>query len=308
MESPDVRSVKRGVRLDGQAAVEARRRNRQLNVLIAFLSWIIGGMLLFSVIEGWDPLETLLFNFSILTGIGYGHIVPGNPAGQVAASVWIVCGLCIFSAIAGQLLDVFMQLEIDTVSQAVTSNAQNALTLHEQRVVERRSALISGVLNVTVVYALAVLIFIFHYGERVVDAVYLASVTVFGMDNVCGVDGVHCSTAWKSSGGGKTPDMLLAVLCYIVIVPSLLNYAGSLSVFVGADTAPVLSRITKMNKDRFSRMDLDGDGKIKRSEFLRDRIIQGGLCPAEQVDIILKNFDTLDTKGTGVLNKEDIAK
>lgn len=50
-------------------------------------------------------------------------------------------------------------------------------------------------------------------------------------------------------------------------------------------------------------MDLNKDGRISRSEFLRDRLIQDGLCDKETVDAILRNFDRLDTEGYGVLRR-----
>eukprot|EP00440_Ansanella_granifera_P048863 gb/GFBE01052941.1/.p1 GENE.gb/GFBE01052941.1/~~gb/GFBE01052941.1/.p1 ORF type:complete len:314 (+),score=82.76 gb/GFBE01052941.1/:1-942(+) len=297
----------RKVALDGQAAVDARRKARHISLLTVFLIWLSCGTITFYCIEGWDPLETTLFNFSILTGVGYGHVVPDTPLGQIVTAIWIVAGLCIFSAIAGAIIDSFMQWEIGAMTDVFASHKDKE-SLHEKRMEERKKQFLGGLANAVIAYLFAVLFIHFRYGECLVDAIYLAAITVFGMDSLCGLDGVHCSGGWHSSVAGETSDMFLAMVWYVVMVTTMGHFTVSFAFYVGADSTPVLSRISKMSKERFARMDLDGDGKIKRSEFLRDRLLQGGLCQADQIDTILKNFDKLDKSGTGFIDKTDIAK
>jgi len=286
--------------------VDARRQARQAWLVTVLLLWLILGAFLFYIPEGWDPLQTTVFDLSILTGSGYGHIAPGTAAGKVSAVVWIVTGLGVFGAIAGQILDTLVQAESTFVGDGFENPAESN-SLHEQRVKERQASFTKGVALLGGVFVITVLLLVLYFKERFVDAIYLASVILTGLDSICGLDGVRCSGGWKSSRAGEVYALVLAIVWYIVFYPLLGYFIVSIASFVGVDTSPVLSQIKNVNKDRFLRMDMDGDGKIRRSEFLRDRIIQGNLCSQAEVDQILANFDQLDKDGNGFLNKKDLA-
>mmetsp|Transcript_56181 Transcript_56181/g.100080 ORF Transcript_56181/g.100080 Transcript_56181/m.100080 type:complete len:304 (+) Transcript_56181:63-974(+) len=299
--TPDARSL-----IDGQAAVQARRQARQASLVTIMLIWLILGAFLFYITEGWDPLQTTVFDLGILTGSGYGHIAPGTPAGKISAAVWIVAGLGVFGAIVGQILDNLVEAETSFVGDSCKTPEESD-SLHEQRVAARWSSFLMGSSLLGAGYLLALLVFTLYFRERFVDAIYMSSVILSGLDSICGLDGVRCSGGWKSSKAGEVFALLTAMVWYIVFYP-LLGYAiVSIASCFGVDTSPVLSQIKDMNKDRFARMDMDGDGKIKRSEFLRDRLIQGKLCTPQQVDSILDNFDQLDKDGNGYLDKKDLA-
>lgn len=45
--------------------------------------YFLVAMGIFKLVEGWDPSETSVFLLSILTGCGYGHIIPSTKLGLV---------------------------------------------------------------------------------------------------------------------------------------------------------------------------------------------------------------------------------
>eukprot|EP00440_Ansanella_granifera_P021371 gb/GFBE01023201.1/.p1 GENE.gb/GFBE01023201.1/~~gb/GFBE01023201.1/.p1 ORF type:complete len:309 (+),score=73.47 gb/GFBE01023201.1/:1-927(+) len=291
---------------DGQAAIDARRHARRVRLLFAFATYIVGSWLVFYLAEGWEPLQTSVFSLSILTGIGFGHIAPATDVGKLATAFCIVTGVATYASIAGQLLDMLMHWEMDALT-ASFQNSEQAESLHAKREQERKTGFMVGLTNALVVYGIAVLLFMLAFGETFTGAIYNACVSVLNLDSVCTIEGVHCSPGWESSKAGEVGSMILAIVWYIVCVTTMGHFMVTFASYVGADAEPVLSRIKQMSSERFFRMDADNDGKISRSEFLRDRLIQGGVCAADQIDTILGNFDDLDKNKSGVINVEDVA-
>lgn len=290
---------------DGQAGLDARRQRRRYTLLGCFIIYGLSGMLLFYLAEGWNFLQTTLFTLSILTGVGYGHIAPGTDAGKLLTALWIIAGVSLFASIAGQILDVIMHWEIDAVLSSF-QKVEESESLHEMRNAERRTSFFAGLANASLAFAAAIILFMARYGDSFSTSLYNASVSVLNLDNVCTVDGVKCSPGWQSDGMGRVGDMILAICWLMVAFAVMGHFTVSFASYIGADGDPVLSRIADLSEDRFYRMDVDHDGQVKRSEFLRDRLIQGGFCDAADIDRILKNFDDLDKSGTGTIDIKDV--
>jgi len=290
---------------DGQAAVDARRKQRRIILFSGFGAYMAVGALLYYFVEGWSLLQTSIFNLSILTGVGFGHVAPGTDAGKVVTSIWIWLGIFVYASVGGQILDWLMGWEIDTVKNIFEKPADSD-SFHDKRKTDRRNAFLAGTANAVGMYVLAVLYFVIRYHAVFSDAMYDAAVSVFNLDSVCTHADVHCSVGWHSSEAGEAADMILALFWAIAMFSTMGHFVATFAAYMGADSAPALSRIQALTKDRLLRMDVDMDGKIRRSEFLRDRLIQSGMCEAKEIDLILKNFDELDKSGTGTIDAKDV--
>eukprot|EP00928_Gymnodinium_smaydae_P074992 TRINITY_DN57_c1_g1_i1.p1 TRINITY_DN57_c1_g1~~TRINITY_DN57_c1_g1_i1.p1 ORF type:complete len:335 (-),score=88.52 TRINITY_DN57_c1_g1_i1:45-1049(-) len=298
---------------DGQAVVDERRRKRWACHAGLLVGYLASGCLIYYFLEGWNPLQSLVFVLSIVTGVGYGHLVPSGELALVVTAAYIIAGLVVFATVAGQILDMVVQLEIEAAADLLHkgmsggSDADSKLSYRKRCEQRRRDTFITGLVNVVVLYVFAICLFVFKYEESVGNATYLASLSVLKLDSICLLDGVHCSAGWHSSRGGEALDLLLAIFWYVLTYGIVGHFLVAASSYFGADPEPVMTKVESMTSTRFQRMDFDGDGKVKRSEFLRDRLIQGGIASAEAIDRILANFDELDKDGSGAVNMRDVS-
>jgi len=295
--------------LDGQEAVIERRHRRHLWHLALFFGYFAISIPVFYFLEGWRPLHTTLFTMSIVTGVGYGHVAPSGDFSMVLTTVWIVAGLCVFATVAGQVLDFAVQRQVNASVELLEKmeDVNHVLGFRERQKAVKLSHFLAGLLNVSAFYIFAVLLFVSYFGEGWCRAVYLAAISVLKLDSLCLLDGVHCSAGWQSSEGGQRLDEILAIIWGIVTFGVVGHFFVTAAAYLGDDPEPTLTRVKKITEERFSRMDADGDGIVRRAEFLRDRLIQGGLCSAEEIDRILKNFDVLDKDKSGFVNSADLA-
>jgi hypothetical protein len=297
--------------MDGAASVERKRRMTHLMYLGLMIVYVFGGMTFYYLVEGWDPAESLVFSLSILTGVGYGHLVPSTALGMVVTAFYILAGLVLFASIAGQILEFIMATEINAVMDAVKAQAgggseENVDTTYRnaQRLDKRRQFAV-GCINLVLLVVGAVLLFKLFFGEDLVHAIYLAAVSVLKLDSVCLLDGVKCSHGWHSSGGGSELWLGFAIFWYVLTYGIIGHFMVSASNYLGVDPEASVSKIQSLSHERLQRMDNDGDGRVDRSEFLRDRLIQDGLVDKDAVDAILRNFDRLDKDKNGKLSQAD---
>mmetsp|Transcript_36647 Transcript_36647/g.77893 ORF Transcript_36647/g.77893 Transcript_36647/m.77893 type:complete len:307 (+) Transcript_36647:105-1025(+) len=295
------------VPLDGSAKVKAQRKRTKM--LLAVLSgiYVFGGWGIFYIFESWDLLESLLFTLSILTGIGYGHVAPASSGGMVFSAVYIVCGLVLFSSLAGEVLEWMMEAEISTLMSSVkdfTNGAMETVRLtYEERMQRRkRRHFMVGVINLSVLYIAAVLMMVFYFREDLVSAIYLSAISVMKLDSICLLQGVPCNDEDSSVG-----SLTFAIVWYVVSFATVGQFMVAASSYLGSDPEVSVSRLHVMNSDRLARMDADHDGKVSRSEFLRDRLLQDGLVDSEVIDAILRNFDRLDKDKSGYISTKDVA-
>lgn len=295
---------------DGTSAVEDKRKRKRLMYLVLMVVYVVGGMLFYYLVEGWNPAESLILSLSVLTGVGYGHLIPSGDSvlGMVFTAFYILAGLVLFASIAGQILELIMQSEINAVMDAVKAvgSDQNVDTCYVQaQKSDKRHQFVVGCINIGVLFLGAVLLFKLAFGEDVVDAIYLASVSVLKLDSVCLLDAVKCSHGWHSSAGGSFHWLCFAAFWYVLTYGIIGHFLVSATNYLGVDPQASVSKIKTLSHERLERMDRDGDGHVTRDEFLRDRLIQDSLCDAEKIDAILQNFDNLDKNKSGTLTKHD---
>jgi len=314
---------------DGQEIVKERRRKRHLMYLGLLVGYLNGSCVVYWLLEGWNPLQALVFNLSIVTGAGYGHLAPSSQISMLVTSFTIMAGIMMFATIAGQVLDFIMQSEIDAAAEFIDKasdiyeqrddagnpqtgyDAQTTKKHHEdfkaKQMSARKTAFLTGCLNMAVISVFAVIWFMFGYGLTFCEAMYFASLAVMKLDSLCTLDGVVCAAGAHTSRGGEATDLLLAIVWCIVTYSTIGHFMAATCNYLGHDQEPVMTKVSVISKKRWARMDKDGDGRIHRADFLRDRLIQGGIASAIDIDHILANFAELDKDKSGTLTAKDVS-
>lgn len=293
------------VPLDGAARVQAKRERLEMFYGIMSILYFVTGTVVFNFVEGWNPLECTIYTLSVLTGIGYGHIAPSTSPGKLFSALFTLLGMVLFASIAGQILDFMTQGEISAVLEAVaeTSAADQdggRKSYHAKQQAKKKTNFLVGCFNLSVLSLASVTSMIFYFGETPVNAIYLSSISVLRLDSICLLDGVEC-------GPAGTGSLVFTIFWYVATYSIIGHFLLSASSYLGVDPDACLSKVQVLTEQRMERMDIDNDGKVSRSEFLRDRLIQDGLCTENAVDAILRNFDALDANRSGMLGKRDMA-
>mmetsp|Transcript_83141 Transcript_83141/g.254143 ORF Transcript_83141/g.254143 Transcript_83141/m.254143 type:complete len:335 (-) Transcript_83141:107-1111(-) len=292
----------------GAALIEERTRRRKIYFSL-FAAYTVCGLSFYWVVEEWDPLEVSVFSLSVLTGCGYGHLIPRTQLGKAFTAGYILCGMVIFASFAGEILEVCMSIEIEAMTKvmaAAGASAEAKRGYEEAALRSKRHHFLTGLTNLIILLCAASIMFCLVFGEGVINAVYLAFVSVLKLDSLCLLNSVVCSHGWHSSSGGNPWSLAFAICWYVLTYGIIAHFLVATSTYLGVNPAARMTTLKRLNVERLNRMDSDGDGTVTRSEFLRDRLIQGGICSQEDVDAILSNFDELDVDGSGVLTKEDI--
>ena len=88
-------------------------------VAIALIYFPLGAIV-YAVLEGWSPIDTIYFLVVTSTTVGYGDLSPSSPLGKLFTCVYALLGMTlVFSALAPVINA--LQEAIDRVEQAVTS-------------------------------------------------------------------------------------------------------------------------------------------------------------------------------------------
>lgn len=117
-------------------------------------------------------------------------------------------------------------------------------------------------------------------------------------------------------GGDYTPQTDVAKLCIILVMPFAVFATGRVLGYYAKAyaTAQVIRRVEAvLFQDGFQEsllnlMDLDGDSKVTRSEYLQFMLLALKKVDREFLDKIEMQFDRLDANGNGELDKEDIVQ
>lgn len=259
---------------DGTGAESlARMHKRRVYVALGITYWAVA-VVVFWFVENWDMAETSVFLLSVVTGCGYGHLVPSGSVGKVITSVFIVSGLILFATVAGQILDFLVRGEIEYVVGALGPDLQDAASHQEKRQKEKRHQFLTGLVNLSVLFSCSVSYLAIVWNHPVADAIYLAAVTVLRLDTICMLDEVKCSHGWHASDGGNLPSLACTAVWYVLTYGTIGHFLVSASSYLGADSEAQMTTLKKFDHHRLARMDKDGDGTVTRSEFLRDRLIQ----------------------------------
>jgi len=251
---------------DGSGPLAAKQKRMRMMYCVFGVVYLVGGSAFFYFVEGWYPR-----NLGLPDGLGDQH---AHVCGKVP------CG--------GRL----------RVSQALpTAMALSRRTYQEKVQNQKFRSFLVGCTNIILMCLISVLTMRFYFNEGWVSAIYLSSISVLKLDSICLLSGVICNHTQ-----GSVQWLIFTTVHCVVTFSVVTHFIVSASHYLGSDPDTAVSRLHHISTDRFARMDVNIDGKISRSEFLRDRLIQDGICDIEALDAILRNFDRLDKDKSGHIN------
>ena len=73
-------------------------------------SWVAFGTLVYSVYEGWDPVESLYFCVMTATTIGYGDYTPTDNWMRLFTVVYSIMGIGMFVGLTARIVDLVVRL------------------------------------------------------------------------------------------------------------------------------------------------------------------------------------------------------
>ena len=98
----------------------------------------------------------------------------------------------------------------------------------------------------------------------------------------------------------------LYLLVGVVAIGNVLSHIAGY--FVDAKQRETLERILskKITKEDFEKFDVDGDGRIEKTEFVVRKLMLMGLLNAEDVERVETEFEVMDADGSGEITMEDL--
>ncbi len=66
---------------------------------------LVAGTVVYTIVEGWSPLDALYFSVVTLTTVGYGDLAPTTDIGKGFTIVFILAGVGIIVAFASQVVN-----------------------------------------------------------------------------------------------------------------------------------------------------------------------------------------------------------
>jgi len=102
---------------------------------------------------------------------------------------------------------------------------------------------------------------------------------------------------------------LVGTLYILIAVVGLGNVLGDIAgYFIEAKQMEALERILKkkITVEDFEKFDMDGDGKIERSEFVLRKLMLMGILNDDDVIRVEEEFDVMDADGSGEIDMDDL--
>lgn len=95
--------------------------------LVLLLGLLAAGTLVYPVLEGWTPIDSLYFSVVTLATVGYGDIHPVTDLGKLFTILYILSGVGVLVVFASRVVN------------AMVTDRSNAIRMREERREERRS-------------------------------------------------------------------------------------------------------------------------------------------------------------------------
>lgn len=328
---------------DAAAKGGANTKQNMVLVVLVVVYFVLAHVL--GSLEGdqeWTWAEATYFAVQTFTTVGYGDYTPGTNQGKIFVCFYIHLALVCIAVVVSNIVDSATRYAAEARKQA-KKNAQkknamkkkstpkgeapeeaNALfhepTTAEKRWAQRKRFLLFAALHLSTLFG-GGLIFYFvedwdlHRdeggitGDAFVNSLYFSVVTM-------------TTVGYGDITAQKGESMIATVIIMIVGVPiigvTLQELTGM--IFAEQKEALELEVVGGMDANQFDSMnefthelsavcgipESGHDGKISRFEFLCFTLVKNGVVDLENIEIAMKNFNELDTDGSGELEAEDL--
>ncbi|GMI32456.1 hypothetical protein TeGR_g7304 [Tetraparma gracilis] len=298
--------------------------------LAATLVYVTIGVVSFYFIYkpvGWGFSEAFYYTIVTLTTVGYGDINGASAMSQ--GEIFFTAIYALFGILlAGTALGIIAAAFVEAQEEAMQATLQAALEADTDKDGKRRASsfgaavgAVGGVFDpIKKLYAAVVpedlqalmpsfgilgfmigLGMILAYADNNdltgTEAFYFAVITstTIGYGDISPIN--HDST------------MILGAIYLLVTVTATGNVLGSIAgFFIDKKKREAMEKILqkKITIKDFAKFDVDGDGKIEKSEFVINKLVLMGLVQQVDIDRVEQEFAVMDADGSGEIDMEDL--
>ncbi|GAX19369.1 potassium channel subfamily K, other eukaryote [Fistulifera solaris] len=301
------------------------------------LAYLATGVFAYTVVlEKWSVVDALYFSCVTFSTVGYGDLCPSTPQSKLFTCVFGLCGIAFLGAAIATIGGRVIQAEVEAVQEArqrskkrlakifegmpaVLKRHRHKNHIEQRQAVQKAQTRMRRTLEeykagrwVTTIAQLVrrVLpsLFIIFGGSALVHHLNGHS-RWFSLDSIY----LGLITASTIGFGDFSPQTKWARLLAVVYIPLSVAAAGDL--FSGLANALLVRRqrevfVHQLEKDltikHLQAMDVDGDGKITREEYVQFMLIEMGLVSAEEFKELAEQFERLDVTKSGYLDNDDL--
>lgn len=312
---------------------------------VVCIVWIVGGVYLAQVFEGWDFLTSLYVITQIVTTIGYGDITVSSPQAKIFCAFYVAGTLVLIGTALTDIADSILRKNTEYLKAKIRQIEDRITTMRglppaEPPAADPQSSQANKALATFAVFALFV-----GFGT-VFYAVYESCSCSFGPTKVEGCmdgsqgRGIHVNLSWEEAKalerkcyetGGHVLTWIDAFYMSVITLTTVgfgdhspktqLGRAIGIGWMVlgvvacGAFVSTFGALILQMKKERklggmsheiFSKIDTDGDNELSRSEFRIYCLLKFDLMSQTDLEEIDRMFNSIDTDKNGMLTYEEI--
>ena len=85
--------------------------------LFLFVGLLVAGTLVYSILEGWSPLDSLYFSVVTLATVGYGDLHPVTDLGKAFTIVYILTGVGVLVVFASRVVNTMVDRRSEVVHE-----------------------------------------------------------------------------------------------------------------------------------------------------------------------------------------------
>ena len=104
--------------------------------IIIFLIFLSGGIIVYSTIEGWRPIDSAYFTIATVTTIGYGDIVPQTDLGKIFTMFFSFFGIGMafyfFTLFGKYIYKKTFQVELEEHHKKLIKHHRESIKHHEK--------------------------------------------------------------------------------------------------------------------------------------------------------------------------------
>jgi potassium channel subfamily K len=293
------------------------------------VSYISLGTLVFCLWENWSFADGLYFTVVTLTTVGYGDqdgwtsdgamffctvyalvgiLLLGTALGIIAAEVLQANddALDAVKSLALEIQEETKELLRDNVSndsslsqpgRAMGQPTQSLREWYKKNTSEITQMMLPSIFTLVVVLGMGMVFIKLDQNElNFIECLYYAVITstTIGYGDISPV-----------TNTGKLFGALYLLVGVTAVGNVLSNIAGF---FIDQKAKAAMEKVLakRITRADFEAFDIDGDGRIEKTEFALRKLMLMGLIKASDVDRVEKEFAQMDTDGSGEITMEDL--
>ncbi|GMH97495.1 hypothetical protein TrVE_jg7225 [Triparma verrucosa] len=329
-----------------QAELDKNKKQIAGKAIIVTVAYMLLGVLIVTVSEGWDIVDSFYFVIVTLTTVGYGDQDSwSNDGVTLFIGCYALFGMVLMSSALGIIAahiiegqEIALREAQRKIKEAQLSSGLESLVMvgaaaekFKRKMSDNRLGAVSAG-GMAKVYGLGSRIVpkfvadlfksLWHKLLQLFTTLCLGMVLIYfdheAAEDVDTPTFIQCfyfavitgTTIGYGDLSPQTPaGRVIGIVYILTAVVSLGNVLGDIaSHFVEAKKKEALEKVLhkRISMDDFSQFDLNGDGRINRAEFVIKKLMLMGILSDNDVSMVEREFDKMDMDGNGDITPEEL--